>query len=231
MLLPKRQRVPKLYLKYPTYKASLNILTVFLPHFFFFLPPPYLPFTLVMQFALKLFIMKNILLPTDFTVQSLWPIHNIVKEAGEEKINVIIAHSLHMPSSISDLLFLRHPFDKVPAHFREAYQLLCNRYKSIINKMEFKFIYCSSSPAVNNFLEANHIDAVYILDNYKYGRPLNDSANFCSCLKKCKVPVRNLPLHAEAFSDYQILSALLGNDKPAAKQSPVRAPQSSLSLS
>lgn len=153
--------------------------------------------------------MKNILLPTDLSVQSLWPIHNIVKDAGNQKVTIHVVHMLTLPTSITELLTLNKPYDEVPATFFEALQLLRNKYKEAIEKVEFQLLYCDTSRYLNHFVEGNRIDAVYLLANYEYAQPLSKSAKCMVYFNRCKVPVHKLPLHAEAFSEYQILSALL----------------------
>lgn len=169
--------------------------------------------------------MKNILLPTDLSVQSLWPIHNIVKEANNQKVNIRVVHLLNQPTGITDLLWLNSskPYKQVPASFTEAFQLLKNKYAHAIEKMEFSFVYGSTARFVNNFIAGNNIDAVYMLTNYKYAQPLSNSVNSVLLFQKCKVTMHQLPLHAEALSNYQILSALLdGNEQytaPAASKS------------
>jgi hypothetical protein len=167
------------------------------------------------QFAVKLNIMKNVLLPTDLTVQSLWPIHNIVKDAKHHKLTIHVAHMLSLPTSISDLLSTRKnkPQHAIPANFTEACHMLRNKYNKAIDSIRFTFIYGNTSRYVNNFIEGYQIDAIYMLTNYTYGEPLPQSINFTSLLHKCKVPLHQLPLHNEAFSDYQILSALLYGDE------------------
>ena len=133
--------------------------------------------------------MKNILLPTDLTVQSLWPVHTIVKDAATEKVNICLVHMLSMPTSVYDLFFLKEskPYQQVPTHFTEAYQMLGNRYADAIGKINFRFVYCNSSRLLCNYVEGNGIDAAYLLDNYKYEKPLPQSVNMSAfCLNaKC----------------------------------------------
>ena len=51
--------------------------------------------------------MNNILLPTDLTISSLYPIHEICQNAGGKPCNIYIIHTLDTPSGIMDLLFLK----------------------------------------------------------------------------------------------------------------------------
>lgn len=153
--------------------------------------------------------MKTILLPSDLSIQSLYPVHNIIKEANGESVNIMVVHFLSLSTSISDLLTLKEPYGQIPSHFTEAFQSLRNKYRVAINKLEFRFVYCNTTRYLNNFIEGNNINEVYLLDNYRYGTPLNNSVECKNFFSKCKVKVNHLSLRPEAQSEYQILSSLL----------------------
>lgn len=159
--------------------------------------------------------MKNILLPTDLTVQSLRAVHDIVKNAQGELVTIHVVHFITLPTSITDLIFIKQgkPFDAVPDNFSEAFQLLRNKYQHAIHKIVFDFIYCSSNRYFNNILEGHNIDAVYIIEDYNYRRTLPQSENIMPYLEKCKVPLFKLEQPAEDISSYQNLSALLNGSE------------------
>jgi hypothetical protein len=154
--------------------------------------------------------MKNVLMPTDLTVQSLRPVHDIVKGAKGEPVTVFIAHLICPPGSITELLFINQnkPFRDVPQNFKEALQLLRNKYEGRLT-IQFDFVYCNSSRYFNNFIEGNRIDEVYMLTNYKYRQTLPQSEDPAPYLNKCKAAMYKIGLHPEASSEYQNLSALL----------------------
>ncbi|MCW3080276.1 hypothetical protein [Segetibacter sp.] len=154
--------------------------------------------------------MKNVLLPTDLTVQSLRPVHKIVEGANGEPVTVFIAHLIGPPTSITDLLFIGQgkPYHKVPVSFKEAVQLLRNKYVGLVT-IVFDFVYCNTSRYFNNFIEGHHINEVYMLDNYKYKNSLPQSENPVLHINKCKAQLHKLSLHEEATLDYLNLSSLL----------------------
>jgi hypothetical protein len=159
--------------------------------------------------------MKNVLLPTDLTVQSLSPVHNIVRDANNEKVVIHLVHMLSLPTSITDLLFIKEnkPYNKVPLNFVEGLQVLRNKYKESVEEINFDFVYCSSSLYLNNFIVSNRIEAVYVLDNYDYKQPLQQSEDFTAFIEKCKTSLIKLPVQ-RVLSEYPILSSLLtSNDK------------------
>jgi hypothetical protein len=168
--------------------------------------------------------MKKILLPTDLTVQSLSPVHNIVRDAKDEKLVIRALHMLHLPTSITDLLFIKEskPYS-VPENFSEAFQMLRNKYQAQIESITLEFVYCSTARYLNNYIEANHIDAVYMLGDYNYRETLQDSVKFANFINKCKVPLHKLPLHQGSNADYHILSSLLINNEQYLSSSPSQA--------
>lgn len=160
--------------------------------------------------------MKNVLLPTDLTVQSLRPVHDIVKDAKGRQITIHVVHLISLPTSITDLLFINQnkPFKDIPENFKEAFQLLRNKYQGCVEKIVFDFVYCQSARYFNNFIEGNNIDAVYTLGDYNYKQTLRQSEKIIPYLNKCKLQIRKLSLHAEASSEYANLSALLNGIEP-----------------
>jgi hypothetical protein len=159
--------------------------------------------------------MKNVLLPTDLTVQSLSAIHTVVKYANGEKVVIRLVHLLSLPTSISDLLFAEQqkPYAAVSEHFVEAYQMLQYKYRSSIEKIHFEFVYYSTSRYLNNYIEGNHIDEIYLLDNFSYMQPLQQSQNIDALFRKCKVPLIKVQLNTRGLSEFQTISALLAGDK------------------
>ncbi len=155
--------------------------------------------------------MRNILLPTDLTVQSLQPVHDIVKNIKSKLLTIHVVHLISLPTSISDLLFIKQnkPYNAVPKKFTEAFQLLRNKYSSSVENIVFDFVYCSSSRYFNNFIEGNNIDSVYMLSDHNYRQPLEQSENISYYLKRCKAPLHKVSLNERDVATFQNLSALL----------------------
>lgn len=177
--------------------------------------------------------MKNVLLPTDLTVQSLRPVHDIVKDAKGRQITIRIVHLISLPTSITDLLFIdqNKPYREIPENFKEALQLLSNKYQGFVEKIVFDFVYCQSARYFNNFIEGNKIDAVYMLSDYNYQQTLRQSEKIIPYLDKCRLQVRKLPLPVEAFSEYESLSALLNSIEPVKKPELNRTAKTTISYS
>jgi len=160
--------------------------------------------------------MKNILLPTDFTVHSLWLVHKIIANNKEQAANIHVIHMLKAPTGISELLSLRssNPHRLIPANFKEAFQMLKNKNQQGHISLKFDFIYGSNKRVLNNYMQGKNINEVYLLDNHTYHFTLKESVDFIPFFNKCKYPVQKIDLQPQVVSEYQILSALLtGNEQ------------------
>lgn len=135
--------------------------------------------------------MKNILLPTDLTISSLYPIHAICKNAGGEQCKIYLIHTLHAPTSIVDLLFLqeRKPYKLLSPSFLEAIELLRKKYSSVIHLLSFEFLYSNSRAYLRHYMQRRDIQSIYMLENYDYKPGLKQSVTCISTLHKCKVPI------------------------------------------
>ncbi len=133
--------------------------------------------------------MQNSLLPTDLSLTSLYPIHEICKNAAGHPVNIHLIHTLNMPTGIGDLLFQRKPFDKVPADFMEALDLLRKKYQSAINILSFDFLWSNSHIYLRHYMESRSIRLIYILSDYGYEKALPQSAGCIAPLQKTRIPV------------------------------------------
>jgi hypothetical protein len=153
--------------------------------------------------------MKNVLLPTDLTLASLYPIHAICKKAEGEKCNIYVIHTLDMPTGIMDLLFLQEkkPYKMLPAGFLEAFEMMRQRYASVINLLSFEFVWSNSRAVLRSYCQAREIQSIYLLKDHEYKGLLTQSANCVPVLHKCKLPV----VYASRANkdEYGTLTALL----------------------
>lgn len=135
--------------------------------------------------------MKNILVPTDFSIRSLGYIHSVV-EKQNEPVNIIFMHALKMPDSIIDLLMFsrgsRH-HDLITSEFREACEILKNKYASAIHSLNVEFFVGTTNAAFRNFLLANNINEIASPVEDVYHLPCKDSFNPRRLIKKCRYPL------------------------------------------
>lgn len=141
--------------------------------------------------------MKNILVPTDLSIRSLNYLHHLA-ERNDEMVSITLMHALRMPDSILDLW----TFTKSGKHhtlingdFREACEVMKNKYAKTIHEIKVEFFYGSTSPALRNFLRAHEIHEVAMPHTLAYQCPGKESYNPEKLLRKCRLPVRELVIN------------------------------------
>ncbi|ATL47943.1 hypothetical protein COR50_12615 [Chitinophaga caeni] len=115
--------------------------------------------------------MKNILIPTDFSIRSLGYVHAIAEQHAEETINIIYFHALKMPSSLMDLM----SFTRDKSHiklmsrdFCDACEILKNKYGKSFGKLDITYFHGDTKVAFKNFLLANNIDVIALPQDFEY---------------------------------------------------------------
>lgn len=163
--------------------------------------------------------MKNILVPTDFSVQSLQLVHEIVRKHPQQKVSICLVHLVHIPTDITDLLFAKRNrlHDHVPARFNQAIEMLKNKYASRIAWMGLEFYYGSTATALNGIIENRNIEEVYVLADHAYGLPLPQSVGMIRLLGKCKVAVSKIEPKVKTGipGEAHLFSSLFVEEKPA----------------
>lgn len=109
---------------------------------------------------------KTILIPTDFTVQSL----NILKSVlsnneAENTFDVILLHGLTLSDSIRDLLFFskyKQIESLTTPEFEEAYEVIKNKYDSQISSLRIDLFTGYNVSAFNNYLEGNRVSEIFV---------------------------------------------------------------------
>jgi len=155
----------------------------------------------------------SILLPTDLSISSLYPIHEICKNAGGGRCNIYVVHALNTPAGIVDLLFLkeRKPYKMLSSSFLEGLEMLRKKYASTIHLLSFEFLYSSSRAYLRSYMDARSIQSIYMLKNYQYLPGLGQSVDCIPALLKCRKPVTYVE---RAFhSEVGTLTTLLYKEK------------------
>lgn len=136
--------------------------------------------------------MTNVLLPTDFTADSITAVNGAVK-AIPGKLNIFLFHAFDMPDSIIDAM---HRVGK-RGHsdlITEALRLKCKQVKTAnpnISNISFRVMYGTTTVAFKNFIEANKIDAIYVPHGHKFVPVVRESVNYERMFKKSGVPIVN----------------------------------------
>lgn len=154
--------------------------------------------------------MKHLLIPTDFTVHSLNAIHAAVATHGKEPFKITLFHLLRMPGDIPDLLFpsLRNKhLQMITGEFREACEVLQNRYPSIIASLQVKFGFGTSVAYVRNLLEGEKVHIVFTCPDIQLSLPSPRSMEMISLLKRTGYAIETVPSHTvrKNYSDMKVI--------------------------
>lgn len=112
---------------------------------------------------------RTILIPTDFSIESLIPVKQAALLDTYDTIDVVLFFCDLLPGSISDLLF--YAPEKIiekysNKEFEEACSIILNKYASKITDLRIEIFHGTSDSAFENFLNGNKIDEVIFPKNY-----------------------------------------------------------------
>jgi hypothetical protein len=115
---------------------------------------------------------KTVLIPTDFTIDSLQILKKLLCNPNDElKYDIILVHGINLSDSISDLLYFSKKEiveEMLSKDFDNALQIVKNKYNSIINSIRIELFSGYNGLAFDNFIEANKVDFAYIPNSYNY---------------------------------------------------------------
>jgi Universal stress protein family len=142
---------------------------------------------------------KTILIPIDFSIESLNTLKYALEHHKQEKIKVVLMFAQTMSSSITELLFyspakiireLSNP------RFKDAIDILRNTYESNIVTFRIELFHGTNKNTFLNFCEGNEIDLIYIPKNYTF-LSKNKAFDPIPMIKKSKLPFVELNWNTE----------------------------------
>ena len=144
---------------------------------------------------------KTILIPTDFTVNSLNVLKSIlIQNEAKQTYNVILLHGMSLSDSIRDLLFFSKSkqIDSLTnPEFEEAYEVIRNKFDSQISSLRIDLFTGYNLSAFNNYLEGNKVEQIFISDK----KPVltnKNSFDLSRFIEKCQVQVTKVDFGANA---------------------------------
>jgi hypothetical protein len=115
---------------------------------------------------------KTILIPTDYSVESLYLLKSVLaNQSQDDKCNIILLHGVYSSGSITELLFYsKAKLVKSLSNesFNTACEIIKNKYASLINSFRIDVFSGYTQSAFDNYVEANKIDEAYIPENYQF---------------------------------------------------------------
>ena len=136
--------------------------------------------------------MKNVIIPTDFSIKSLKLIHAAVDRFGEATLNITLVHALTPDHSISGLLMLNKRLDVsklLSEEFNAACEVIRNKYGATIHKLKTECYYGTSRHYMRSFLEARQTDAIILPADYEFKKAVKASTDIVPELASAGYPV------------------------------------------
>ncbi len=162
--------------------------------------------------------MKHILIPTDLSVASLYPVHAACSENFEAISHVTFIHTLEMPSGIAELFFSssEKPYHLLSPEFCEALDLLRAKYATADRSLVFEFFYGNGKSRLRQFIQSRMIHEIWMLDEYEYAGSLPQSLPMREVMHKLDCPVKVVARPYQPA--FQALGSLLYYKRPSASQ-------------
>ncbi|MES2616985.1 MAG: hypothetical protein V4613_03850 [Bacteroidota bacterium] len=113
---------------------------------------------------------KTILIPIDFSIESLNTLKLALEQNKHEPLNVVLMYAETLSSSITELLFYS-PGKTIQSltslQFNDAITIIKNTYESTLQLIRIELFHGFTKSALANFYEANKIDLVYLPMHYR----------------------------------------------------------------
>jgi hypothetical protein len=138
--------------------------------------------------------LKKILIPIDFKIESLNTLKYCLEERKLEKSSVILMYSAYSGDSITEILFYnpgKIVEALVSANFNDAINIIKNTYESSFDSFKIELFHGLNTKAFLNFYDAHGIDLVYLPKDYCL-KPYKNGFDPIPLIKKSKVEFKEV---------------------------------------
>ncbi|HEY1032724.1 MAG TPA: hypothetical protein VGD89_13185 [Flavipsychrobacter sp.] len=159
--------------------------------------------------------MKHLLIPTDFSIQSLNAVYAAIAKYGDTQLKITLFHLLAPSHDITDILFAykrSKPHDAINENFKEAYQILQNRYNSRIHSITVKFGYGNTAAYLKNLLEGEKVDHVIFMADSVLQLPMAKSIEMLPLFRKTGFPLDVISAKSKKDVDISAISMMNRNE-------------------
>lgn len=112
---------------------------------------------------------KTILIPTDFTVESLHTLRLALAQNEQVQLRVVLMHAYRLNDSITDLLFYspgKIINRAITPEFEEGISVLKNRFFNTLRFLSIQLFHGNSANAFAKYADAYGIDEIYLPQSY-----------------------------------------------------------------
>lgn len=136
--------------------------------------------------------MRNVLIPTDFTMESLQLATKALDALDQQPTNIILFHAFDINCQSPELLgsSRRLPYaELLTDEFRNGCRRLKTTYGRFLKEVNIRHMYGSTVSVFRNFVEANDIDLIICPNDYVFSKVSSGSINPEKLFRKSGVPV------------------------------------------
>jgi hypothetical protein len=150
--------------------------------------------------------MKTIIIPSDFSIDSIQVAETVVRNAKEE-VKILFIHLFHVADDIQDLLFSNYrkkEYEFVSDEFRHECDMLKNVYAGKLKSVTIEFFYGSKLAVFKNFLDYNKADFIAYSKSYGIPKLSKSSIDALPVVLKSGLPLIDADeINKSAFSDIE----------------------------
>lgn len=158
---------------------------------------------------------KNVLIPTDFQMDSLNTIKKVVHDLKEEDtVSITLLHGYYLSDSITELLFnsKKDILNRiVPTVFFEGCELLKNKYASQLSNIKIDLFHGLNKRAFKNYVESNELDNAYIPTELNFKKAAKQSFDVVPYIYKCCKNVSQVEIESKQEESIESISELFLN--------------------
>jgi len=146
--------------------------------------------------------MRTILIPTDFTVDSLIAVKKTLHINNDDQIKIVLFHCISISDSITDLLtFSRGRLirELSTQPFNDACEIMRNKFSNLYS-IHVEVFTGDTNAAFNNFVEGCDADIICLMDKYGYKMPSKFSRDPLPFVQKSEIPALKIELEVPSSS-------------------------------
>lgn len=156
--------------------------------------------------------MRTILIPTDFTVDSLMAVKKTLSLSEDEKVKIILFHCISLSDSITDLLtFSKGKFIRENSNqtFKDACEIIRNKFALRLSALHLELFTGNTANFFDNFVEASDAEIICFIENYDYKKASDCSVDPLKYIVHAKIPALKMTLDVPAANFSQNRLAVL----------------------
>jgi len=145
----------------------------------------------------------TILIPTDFTIESLSLLKLAMSEQSEGELAIVFVHGIRLTDSITELLFFsphRMLSELENNDFREACAVIRNKFMTRITSISSVLFTGKTNSAFRQLLESNKIDVVIVPTKKLLRKTIRTSIDLLPFIEKSEAPKIRVTWEAQPLS-------------------------------